>query len=741
MNYRLTDVTGLPKSDNALLTIVHPQSAVDIVSSILSPYTSARDPIENLDPRQRPDELLEQLATGEQVLFDPSGASPGIFSHRRAEAETVIANLPSRLTKALGERWDGTSSVGGAPGLIKGDSLTQAPEPAYQPPSTSANNTPGPGQRILELIYRWPDGTPVTGAAYWVEGVSRSGGGKLDRSGYARVTGLNDPVVNVRFGEPAPAGELDILRRQLQAGLDGIIARESREAAKLEASTENLPLTFNAGIHFANGFMGLWNSAAGLISSSLAIANLSHIGYYNRALYSAWTATRDGSEQAWTETFKQQFDEANKRAVVEALGFDPDDVTRDQLAEAYEITTLVLSDPESKAMLGRFAVDFAQAQDSTELSYFAGGLVFEAVLAILLSGAAAASATAAAPRYLPRLAPLGEALRGLAARLKLTYQTRYHYNVETGTVCESTCRPRPESPELQPRDIRTRRLNATTFDDARAALAASRRRLIKRGGFTPKYTQEELVQLTTQGLENDRFIVRLVESHHMDGYQQPEGSMKGTLGRPNPDNGEVRFWSTTLDQVEPSDTCPRLIAQQMGVEYNPKATYKLAIIDKDVAAQKAGAKTMIPTFENLKGYIRDNLEGYANRDESLDQVMTPDYQAKYEKLVEGMGDAEWESPKARSQFLMDQDLDADQIKAFETRFNIQDETGANQYFLGNGLTKHTELSKDGDAVFGAVETFTVEKNPQTFGAMTNGGKGGPTAYVELVDLTPIDFGE
>jgi len=405
--------------------------------------------------------------------------------------------------------------------------------------------------------------------------------------------------------------------------------------------------------------MGLWNSAAGLISSSLAIANLSHIGYYNRALYSVWTATRDGSEQAWTETFKQQFDEANKRAVVEALGFDPDDVTRDQLAEAYEITTLVLSDPESKAMLGRFAVDFAQAQDSTELSYFAGGLVFEAVLAILLSGAAAAS--------------------------------------------------------------------------ARAALAASRRRLIKRAGFTPKYTQEELVQLATQGLENDRFIVRLVESHHMDGYQQPEGSMKGTLGRPNPDNGEVRFWSTTLDQVEASDTCPRLIAQQMGVEYNPKAMYKLAIIDKNVAAQKAGAKTMIPTFENLKGYIRDNLEGYANRDESLDQVMTPDYQAKYEKLVEGMGDAEWKDADARRIFLVDEGLSTDSIKLFETRFNIQDETGANQYFQGNGLTKHTGLSKDGESVYGAVETFTVEKNPKTFATMTNGGKGGDRSVYSSVD--------
>lgn len=52
MSYRLTDVTELPRSPDALLTIVHPLSAVDIVSRILSPYTTASDPIENLDPRQ-----------------------------------------------------------------------------------------------------------------------------------------------------------------------------------------------------------------------------------------------------------------------------------------------------------------------------------------------------------------------------------------------------------------------------------------------------------------------------------------------------------------------------------------------------------------------------------------------------------------------------------------------------------------------------------------------------------------
>jgi hypothetical protein len=77
MSYRLTDVTELPRSPDALLTIVHPLNAVDIVGRILSPYTTAGDPIENLDPRQRQEDLLEQLAVGERLLLDASGASPG----------------------------------------------------------------------------------------------------------------------------------------------------------------------------------------------------------------------------------------------------------------------------------------------------------------------------------------------------------------------------------------------------------------------------------------------------------------------------------------------------------------------------------------------------------------------------------------------------------------------------------------------------------------------------------------
>lgn len=741
MSYRLTDVTDLPRSPDTLLTLVHPLTAVDIVGQILCPYTTTSASIENLDPRQRKDDLLGQLARGEKVLFDASCASYGIFHPRRAEAEALVSNLPPRLTRALEDYWEGGPAGGRVAVAPKSDSLHPAVEPDYQPPPPVQETGPEPGSRTLDLVFLWSDGSGMAGAPYAVEGLFDYESGYLDSEGRARVTGLRDPVLDkVRFGEPAPAGGLYILHRKLQSQLDALLARERREAVQLDASTSELPLALNAGVHFAHGFLGLWDSAVGLIANNLAIVNLTHLGYLNRALQSAWSATRDSSDQAWLEAFRQNFDDANRRALVDALGFDPDAITHEQLAEAYEITSLLLGDPDTREMLGRFAVDFAQVQDSTELSYLAGGLVFEVVLAIVLASTAGAGMASAAPKYLRKLAPLGAALRNLAARLKIAHQTRYHYNVKTDTVCESTCRTRPPGVELKPRGLRTRRLEVHSFEEVKAALVASRRRLLARGGFTPKYTQQELTQLASEGLDNDRFIVRLVEQRHVDGYKQPAGSMAGNLGRTSP-TGEVRYWSTTLDQVEPSDTCPRLIAQQLGVRYNPEATYKLAVIDKDVATDKAGAKTLIPTFDNLKAHVRDNVDGYADRDEWLDEVMTPEYQAKYKKLVEGMGDMEWKDPDARRAFLLDEGLDAEQIKIFETRFNIQDETGANQHFLGNGLTKHTALSKDGKVVYGALETYTMEKNPQTFRTMTNGGNGGPEAYVELVDLTPIEFGE
>ncbi|TBW49254.1 hypothetical protein EZI54_20115, partial [Marinobacter halodurans] len=252
MSYRLASVEELPRSSDALVTLVHPLSAVDIVKRILSPHAVTDIPIENLDPRQKPSLLLEQLAQGEQVLFDASGASPGIFLNRRPESESVMGNLPPRLTRALDDYWEGQTNHGLGPRPIQSDSLAPAIEPAYQPPPPQGTPAEA-GQRTLDLLYRWPDGSGVAGAPFAVTGLDDFRSGTLDDQGQAQVTGLLDPLVDVRFGEPAPAGETAVLRQQLQAQLDAMVARERREAARLDASTADLPLTFNAGVHVVFG--------------------------------------------------------------------------------------------------------------------------------------------------------------------------------------------------------------------------------------------------------------------------------------------------------------------------------------------------------------------------------------------------------------------------------------------------------------------------------------------------------
>ncbi|WP_336368620.1 hypothetical protein [Marinobacter sp. C2H3] len=740
MSYRLTDVTDLPHSPSSLLTLVHPVRAVDIVSDVLSPYTSRRDPIENLLPGEKRGELLEQLATGERLLFDASGASPGIFENRRVTPEALLKNLPPQLTRHITEYLESGGSGAGSSPLQKSDSLWPAIEPDYVPPVPARPADSPRGTKTLDLIYRWPDGTGVTGAPYAVQGLSSQVSGVLDSDGRARVTGLADPVVDVRFGQPAKAGELAILRSQLQGELKGILAREKREGERLDESLNKLPLNLKAGFHFAAGYQGLLDGAAGLLANTRSIVSLSHIGFLGRALQSAWNATRNSSNDQWMEAFQKDYDSANKRAIVEALGFDPSQVTSEQLSEAYEAASLLVADNESREMLVRFAVDFVQAQDSMELSYVAGAMLFELVLAILLAGASGAGVAASAPRYLRKLAPLAPTLRKLAARLKVSYQTRYHYNVETGGLCESACRPKPDGIELKLRSLASRRLAVNTFEEARAALAASRKRLIARGGFAPKYTQEELLQLAQEGLDNDRFIVRLVEKRHVDGRGQPEGAMAGMLGKPDA-RGHVRYWSTTLDQIEPSDTCPKLIAEQIGVNYDSEASYRLVVIDKDVAQKSSGAKTFIPTFENLKKFIRDNSDNYALDADILDEIMTLTYQARYSKIYKLLGPYQSKKPGLRKEMLLEMGLNTKQITRFESRLRVQSIVGANEHFLGNGLTKHTSLSDDKNIVYGALETLTIEKNPKTFRAMTGVSEEDAEAYVNIVELKLLEVGE
>lgn len=117
--------------------------------------------------------------------------------------------------------------------------------------------------------------------------------------------------------------------------------------------------------------------------------------------------------------------------------------------------------------------------------------------------------------------------------------------------------------------------------------------------------------------------------------------------------------------------------------------------------------------------------------------MTPEYSQEYERLISGMPGDAWKNEQVLDQYLKSTKLGAAEIEKFHTRFSIQNNTGANEHFTGNGLTKTTNSTTE-QPVYGAVEAFSLHKNPKTFRQMT--GMEGGTQWVELVDLEPINFG-
>src|SRR5690606_39070528 len=111
------------------------------------------------------------------------------------------------------------------------------------------------------------------------------------------------------------------------------------------------------------------------------------------------------------------------------LGIDPSHLSAEGLqnlknifAEAYEITAFIADDPESLDMLTQFGKDYAGAQSSIEWAEFAGGGVFEIVLAALLlmftGGVGNVAQGASKIRHAGKLKSLGWIFRNLGQLLK-----------------------------------------------------------------------------------------------------------------------------------------------------------------------------------------------------------------------------------------------------------------------------------------------------------------------------------
>ncbi|MBD9483161.1 hypothetical protein IB229_09275 [Pseudomonas sp. PDM14] len=277
---------------------------------------------------------------------------------------------------------------------------------------------------LVGMRFVWSNGECVeTGLPYALtaaEGARLQGG--LDARGSFTQTLAASRYDAQLLADTDVDAEVTQAREELQAALDQILAGERAEAAALKAEQDRRHPLLNQlhlRLKFGQGFfLGAW----GLLRSAKEYTDLvnPHTQLWNM-LVSSWSATV-GEQEHWGQAFLRNYGASQHRELVEALGFDPASITREQLADAYELACFIYADGPSKQILGRFAVDYARAQNVEEVAEFGGGAVFEIVLAALLivltGGAGLAARGAVSVRYLGALKRLGDAAKRLAAALK-----------------------------------------------------------------------------------------------------------------------------------------------------------------------------------------------------------------------------------------------------------------------------------------------------------------------------------
>ena len=748
MSYQLYVTGGYGFTERVLPSLLHPSDAVSIAQDYFSrgyqgahiepPPDGGYRALEQSSSSER-QAILDALQSGQLVLGRLDSAAFGIFTDRTASPEHLRSDLPAPLANRLRDRWP-SGAIGGP--AVRSDSL-HAPATQDYPltPEPVAEPLPGQGPYSLTIEYRWPDGTGVANLPFEVGTDLESVTGVLDHRGAASVEGLNGRFATVRLGSSATDDMVRQERKAIIAGLQRLLEQERKDTEARETVYQQMPRYEKALVNTGAVFQGAYDAGIGLFDFVVGVSDLAHpTKALMDGLKSAWSANQGNGANSWYESFNSLYDDKRRERWVRAIGFSPSDISREDIAKAYELASLVMTDAQLSAALKDFVTDYAAIQHHTEYAYIGGAIAFELVLAGLLAattlGAGNAAQASSRIRHARILAGLGPAFGRFAEALKLQGLRKIwrDFDLNRKKRFEAEASPRPKGVDPDPVQLSTRpgKVLPRSFDEAKKLLADARNSIIANGKApSPKYTQEQLHQIAQEGFADEKFIVRLVEEPHV----HRNGPLNGTLGKEGP--AGVQIWSTSFDQTAHLDTDPKLITEAMGVNYKPDAKYKLAIIDQADAVKYADAETVVPTYGNLTKFVEDKLPGKVENPALTKEVMAPDYAGEYESLISNMPAAAWANLQIRKAYLIKAGLGQDGIKKFNTRISIQNNTGANEHFTGNGLTKTTNSTTE-QPVYGVVEAFSLHKNPKTFRQMT--GMEGGTQWVELVDLKPINFG-
>lgn len=229
------------------------------------------------------------------------------------------------------------------------------------------------------------------------------------------------------------------------------------------------------------------------------------------------------------------------------------------------------------------------------------------------------------------------------------------------------------------------------------------------------YTSEDKLFVVAGGLD-EKFIVRVIETKY--------AGDSGTIGYVPQGANSATYWTTTFTQLEHADSDPELLTSAVGITYDPNASYTLLLIDQEQASAQGDMISFIPTYDNLAEFAATELANqFPDQDELISSVMTEEYSRHYERVYQAAetDGVNLNDGKQFNELASELGFDEDEINLFKVRHKLKNKTGANEQFLGNGMTKDNTVEYSetpfGSASpakhYGPVETFTYDKNPQT----------------------------
>jgi hypothetical protein len=220
------------------------------------------------------------------------------------------------------------------------------------------------------------------------------------------------------------------LRVQIENALRQIVEGERREAAMHQRQMDK-ESTVMKGLIYTGAFMtGIGSSAWGLAVQVKELSDVINpfkkMEHHAKALRAAWESDN------FADTYAETYLSGEKRELVEAIGFDPSQITQQQIDEAIAMTDLVLNDETLRDILYRFVKDYAEAQHAIEITEVAGSGAFELILTIIVAavtgGAGVVAAVGSKMHLVRKFNKVGDLLADFAKATKRIKNRKKAFN-------------------------------------------------------------------------------------------------------------------------------------------------------------------------------------------------------------------------------------------------------------------------------------------------------------------------